>query len=81
MSHAALKTVFSSLLTEVKRLQQKVPALPVVSALLDRLNYLLVSAQSDSNPMLSAGTADRALMYSEAARLETFAKWPHLNYK
>lgn len=84
MSHSVLKSVFSGLLTELKRLQQKVPAVPVVSALLDRLGYLLVSGQSELASTvngMSVGAADRTLMYSESARLDTFAKWPHLNYK
>ena len=82
LPHVAMKTVFSGLVYELKRLQQKVPALPAASALNDRLNYLLVNGcQTEASLSNLTGTVDRALMYSESARRDTFAKWPHSNYK
>lgn len=62
---------------EMKRLHHHVPGLPIASAVADRLSYLLPSAV----PEAAGATIDRSLMYSEAARRETFAKWPHMNYK
>ena len=64
---------------ELKRLHQNVPGLAIASAVNDRLSYLLPSNQADLN--LGATPVDRSLMYSEAARRETFVKWPHMNYK
>ena len=73
--HCALKTVCSSLVLELKRLHQQNSGLPVASSVADRMSYLLPSSLSDSS------SVDRALMYSEAARRQTFSKWPHMNYK
>ena len=42
-----------------------------------RLVYLLPSSRVD----MIREPVNRALMYSEAARRETFANWPHMNYK
>jgi len=67
------------LLAELKRLQLKVPALPVASAISDRLTCLVNNGNSQTE--LGAGVVERALMYSELARRETFTKWPHGNYK
>ncbi len=81
MPHSSLKTSFGGMLAELKRLQQKLPALPVVAAVNDRLNYLLPNVSCSTDSATSGGVVDRALMYSESARRETFAKWPHGNYK
>ena len=77
LPHCALKSVCSNLVLELKRLHQNVPGLPVASAINDRLSFLLPSAQSDNSSI----PVDRSLMFSEGARRETFAKWPHMNYK
>ena len=77
LPHCSLKTVCSNLVLELKRLHQNVPGLAVASAVADRLNYLLPGSQGE----MSVGPVDRSLMYSEAARKETFSKWPHMNYK
>lgn len=62
---------------ELRRLGQSIPALPVVSALNERLINLFPS----SAPDLSAFPPDRNFMYSEAVRRQTFARWPHSIYK
>jgi len=67
------------LLSELKRLQLKVPALPVASAIIDRLSCLINNGSNQTE--LGASVVERALMYSELARRETFTKWPHGNYK
>jgi len=66
-------------LAELKRLQLKVPALSVASAISDRLSCLIINGNSQTE--LGGSVVDRALMYSELARRETFTKWPHGNYK
>lgn len=78
LPHATLKGVCSSLVSEMRRLTVYNPGLSVASSISDRLTYLL------PNPQLSEGSSaplERAMMYSEAARQETFKKWPHMNYK
>ncbi|KAG8233773.1 hypothetical protein J437_LFUL003844 [Ladona fulva] len=70
---------------ELKRQSGIVPALPVASAITERLNCLLPEPRLVSGSMAGNGqdrsAADRALMFSEAARRGTFGKWPHMNYK
>lgn len=77
VQYNALKTASSSLVTEMKRLNIHRPGLSIASAVTDRLGYLLPSNTTE----LSNGTIERSLMYSEAARRDTFSKWPHMNYK
>jgi hypothetical protein len=60
---------------ELKRQNRHIPALSIASAINERLNCLLPTFSSEGVP------ADRALMFSEAARRDTFIKWPHMNYK
>lgn len=60
---------------ELKRQNRHIAALPIASAINERLNGLLPSLA------LEGGPTDRALMFSEAARRNTFPKWPHMNYK
>lgn len=79
LPHSTLKTVIAGLLAELKRLQLKVPALPVASAISDRLSCLMNNGSNQTE--LSGSIVERALMYSELARRETFTKWPHGNYK
>ena len=81
MSHSNLKSAFGGLLAELNRLQQKVPALPIVAAVNDRLGYLVSNGGCQIDMVASGGVIDRALMYSESVRRDTFAKWPHANYK
>ena len=81
MPHSSLKSAFAGLLAELKRPQQKVPALPIVAAVNDRLSYLLNSSTGQVESVAIGGVVDRVLMYSESARRDTFSKWPHANYK
>ena len=80
LPHVALRTVCSSLVAELKRLHQHVPGLPVAAAITDRLSALLSTSNTDHKGAAGAGV-ERAMMYSEAARRETFARWPHMKYK
>ncbi|XP_076756528.1 BIR repeat containing ubiquitin-conjugating enzyme isoform X2 [Xylocopa sonorina] len=75
LPHGSLKLVCSGLVTELKRLSRHIPALPIASAINERLNGLLPGLP------LEGGPADKALMFSEATRRDTFSKWPHMNYK
>lgn len=60
--------------TELRRQNRYIPALSIASSINERLNCLLPS-------MFNNSSADRALMFSEANRRETFTKWPHMDYK
>ncbi|XP_064622207.1 baculoviral IAP repeat-containing protein 6-like isoform X2 [Lineus longissimus] len=80
LPHCTLKSVFSNLMVELKQHHIPTPALPVAAAIYDRLSYLLPGTRPDLSDV-GSGPVDRTLMYSEAARRETFTKWPHMNYK
>ncbi|XP_066597963.1 baculoviral IAP repeat-containing protein 6 isoform X2 [Prorops nasuta] len=75
LPHGSLKLVCSSLVIELKRQSTHIPALPIASAINERLNGLLPGLTLENAPV------ERALMFSEAARRNTFSKWPHMNYK
>ncbi|XP_034941309.1 baculoviral IAP repeat-containing protein 6 isoform X2 [Chelonus insularis] len=75
LPHGVLKLVCSGLVMELKKQNKHIPALPIASAINERLNGLLPGLILESVP------ADKVSMFSEAARRETFAKWPHMNYK
>jgi hypothetical protein len=75
LPHCALKLICSGMVQELKRQNRHIPALSIASAINERLNCLLPTFSSEGVP------ADRALMFSEAARRDTFIKWPHMNYK
>ncbi|XP_019627384.1 PREDICTED: LOW QUALITY PROTEIN: baculoviral IAP repeat-containing protein 6-like [Branchiostoma belcheri] len=77
LPHCALKSVYSGLVNERKRTNLG-PALPIASAIVERLSSLLAAGSAEG---ATAGVVDRALMYSEAARRETFKNWPHMNYR
>ena len=72
---STLKSACSSLIAELRGVSSYVPALSLTSALCHRLNYLALSGSNDALEM------DKEAMFSEAARLATFTKWPHMNYK
>ncbi|XP_075222220.1 BIR repeat containing ubiquitin-conjugating enzyme isoform X2 [Lycorma delicatula] len=74
LGHCALKWVCAGIVSELKRLNRHVPSLTIASALNERLNSLLP-------PPLDGTPPDRSLMFSEAMRRQTFANWPHMNYK
>ncbi|PSN56888.1 hypothetical protein C0J52_00682 [Blattella germanica] len=75
LPHCALKLVCAGMVQELKRQNRHIPALSIASAINERLNCLLPTFSTEGVP------ADRALMFSEAARRDTFIKWPHMNYK
>ncbi|XP_011349517.2 baculoviral IAP repeat-containing protein 6 isoform X2 [Ooceraea biroi] len=75
LPHGSLKLVCSNLVMELKRQNRHIAALPIASAINERLNGLLPSLALENGPI------DRASMFSEAARRNTFPKWPHMNYK
>jgi baculoviral IAP repeat-containing protein 6 len=75
---SSLKSASSSLVAEMQRLNIHRPGLSIASAVNDRLGYLLPGSREEVNP---GGPIDRSQMYSEAARRDTFVKWPHMNYK
>lgn len=60
---------------ELKRLSRYIPALPIASSINQRLNGLLPGMA------LEGGSVDGALMCSEAARRDSFSKWPHMTHK
>ncbi|KAL7288200.1 hypothetical protein TKK_0017750 [Trichogramma kaykai] len=76
LPHTALKLVCSTLVVDLKKQNKHIPVLPIASAINERLNSLLPSSLP-----LDPGTNGKVLMYSEAARRDTFFKWPHMNYK
>ncbi|XP_076667240.1 BIR repeat containing ubiquitin-conjugating enzyme isoform X2 [Andrena cerasifolii] len=71
----SLKFVCSGLVMELKRLSRYIPALPIASSINQRLNGLLPGMA------LEGGSVDGALMCSEAARRDSFSKWPHMTHK
>ncbi|XP_071454170.1 dual E2 ubiquitin-conjugating enzyme/E3 ubiquitin-protein ligase BIRC6 [Hetaerina americana] len=85
LMYSALKPVAAGAMHELKRQNGLVPALPVASAITERLNCLLPGMRPSSGLVAGNGqdrsTTDRAFMFSEAARRETYGRWPHMNYK
>ncbi|XP_078714316.1 dual E2 ubiquitin-conjugating enzyme/E3 ubiquitin-protein ligase BIRC6 isoform X2 [Lampetra fluviatilis] len=80
LPHHVLRSAAAGVVNELKRVGLNLAALPVAAALMDRLAYLLPSAQAE----LGGGPGrpvDRSLMYSEANRRETFTSWPHAHYR
>lgn len=77
-----LRSVCLGLVIELKRLSRYIPALSIASALIQRLAHLLPPPTPDTGQgPAGTGPPDREAMCSEAARLATFIKWPHMNYK
>lgn len=56
-----------------------IPALAIASAINERLTDLLAGSRVFAS--VNSGNFQRFLMYSEAARRQTFEKWPHMDYK
>ncbi|XP_033629629.1 baculoviral IAP repeat-containing protein 6-like isoform X3 [Asterias rubens] len=77
VSLCALRSVCRSLLDELRRSNLHVSGLSIAAAISDRLQALFPEA----NRSVGTQTVDRAQMYSEAARRETFLMWPHMDYK
>ncbi|KAL4237916.1 Baculoviral IAP repeat-containing protein 6 [Mactra antiquata] len=72
-----LESASSNLVVLIKRLNAPQPGLSIASAVTDRLGYLFPKCDNDGND----GQINRLKMFSEAARRDTFSKWPHMNYK
>lgn len=77
VSLCALRSVCRSLLDELRRSNLHVTGLSIAAAISDRLQALFPEA----NRSVGTQNVDRAQMYSEAARRETFLMWPHMDYK
>ena len=77
MQHMVLKSVCQALMDELTKSSQTGQGFPVASAVVDRLGFLLPNSRVE----IMKEPVNRALMYSEAARRETFKNWPHMNYK
>lgn len=71
--------IASNMVFQLKRLDRHVPALAIASAVSERLTDLLVGGRMLE--AVIAGTSQRYIMYSEATRRQTFARWPHMDYK
>ena len=76
VSVGAVRSVCVSLVNELKRHTYYIPALSTASAITHRLSHLLPPPTPDT-----VTETDRESMFSEATRLNTFLKWPHMNYK
>lgn len=70
---------------ELMQSYQNIPELSVAAALMDRLKRLLPESVplwlGNTNTDESRRVVNRALMFSEVARRETFDLWPHMDYK
>lgn len=79
LPHSYFKMIATNMVCQLKRLDRHVPALAIASAVSERLTDLLVGGRMLD--AVNAGTSQRYLMYSEATRRQTFARWPHMDYK
>ncbi|XP_033127778.1 baculoviral IAP repeat-containing protein 6-like isoform X2 [Anneissia japonica] len=79
LPHVAIRSVCSSLVSAPQNTNK--PGLSIASAILDRLDSLYSANQPEFTPVGSTRTVDRSLMYTEAARRNTFSAWPHMDYK
>ncbi|GAB0094178.1 Baculoviral IAP repeat-containing protein 6 [Sergentomyia squamirostris] len=79
LPHSSLKMVANNVLYQLKRLDRHIPALAIASAVNERLTDLLIGSRLLDS--LTGGNAQRCLMFSEAARRQTFEQWPHMDYK
>jgi len=86
----ALKAVFTYAVLELRKNNRNGPALPIGASIVIRLlalqqqqQQLDSSANGNNNPWETANSIPPALhpMTSEAARRDTFASWPHMDYK
>lgn len=79
LPHSSLKMVASHVVSQLKRFDRHIPALAIASAINERLTDLL--SNSRLMDTVSSVSTQRFLMYSEATRRQTFARWPHMDYK
>lgn len=79
LPHSSLKIVASNVVFQLKRLEQHIPALTIASTINERLTDLVERGRLLE--AINSGSSQRLLMYSEATRRQTFARWPHMDYK
>lgn len=72
LPQSSLRLVANGVVMELQKQSRRIPALAIASAVGQRVNDL-VPGPRPREP--------RALMFSEAARKETFRRWPHMDYK
>lgn len=80
LPYSSLKLVVNNVVYQLKRHDRHIPALPIVSAINERLNDLL-SGSRLLDLSCKNGNAHKTLMHSEVVRSYTFDKWPHMDYK
>jgi len=73
---SVILNVFQHIMVQLKAKADASLALPIAAAITERSGYYATDFNID-NPV----PLDRALMYSEAARLATFENWPHKDYQ
>lgn len=73
------KEIAAFIVQELKRLDRHIPALTIASSISERLTELLVGARLQD--VVGVGQQQRQLMYAESTRRQTFAHWPHMDYK
>jgi len=76
LPHSVMKSSFQTIVNELWKKNAYIPQLSIASSILERLNMLHPLPKGDSDLPL-----DKTQMFSESARLNTFANWPHLDYK
>ncbi|XP_037073509.1 LOW QUALITY PROTEIN: baculoviral IAP repeat-containing protein 6-like [Pollicipes pollicipes] len=77
-----LRVVFSALLAELLRVGRHIPAVSHAAAAVERLHLTLAPGADPTAPGApGAAVPDRRRMFSEAARRQTFSRWPHMHYK
>lgn len=79
LPHSSLKIVASNVVFQLKRLEQHIPALTIASTINERLTDLVERGRLLE--AINSGSLQRLLMYSESTRRQTFAHWPHMDYK
>lgn len=79
LPQAYFKTIATGMVQQLNRLDRHIPALTITSSISERLTDLLVGGRMLE--AVNAGAAQRGLMYAEATRRQTFARWPHMDYK
>lgn len=80
LKYSNFKMIASNVMLQLKKLERHIPALAIASAINKRLTDLLSSARFIDS-LAVTGNNQRYLMFSEAARRETFSQWPHMDYQ
>lgn len=72
--------IASTVVAQLNRNERHIPALAVASAINERLTDLLVGGRM-LEAVNSSGSSQQFLMHAEETRRQTFARWPHMDYK